>query len=755
MEDSDEGGAIAVEEAFDEAAFVLEQEEQFYSDINSTEINLADKFRKARMYSILFFPTELADDRLQKYIFVLEDGFKILLQNDDDSFTKLFEFLKSSQEEAFMLISLIRDFYTYITKLTLLLQKAGDTEKAKMKFKKITRFCLLAVSRHKISAKYSVIRTTCQHLNINMSHIKELDMMNEILDEIVKIMKTCEKDKPRDFGCFRLLKGHIMKRLGKPKESLAEYEKAQDLFRKLVFNWIDKKGKKSKDENVLQVVNRIAEDYKSSEQYIFLFWKGKKEYMKAINIYERYVKKNEVIKMFVMSMEAESKDDEFDKKYEIGYRGLEERLELGRCYFQVKNYRMALQHFKIVIEENSVRIEDQILYHEDANTKLRFHGCGMVANLPDFDTFDLLDMVITCHKKLEFGQDTQEKADIYLTSDMELIWQKETSMTQEEIYEEYDHYDDLLSATVILCMKTYWTQIHRVNLNDFYYRKLQKIRIPKRFASDDEKHDMKVFQFSLKVIDIFKSQTNRNYLPEFYPAVYDQYINYKYYDEAMDILMEWLDYKDRDFDWNSRMINCLSAKNDYKEVEPYLIDCLEMIADATRTCNFSEWSYLDLFLIFEATSSLLFYHHDKSYPFNPMLDNFFELFLSESKRLRRHFILEDAEVLYDYVNGNFLQKIGSYEEETLTVKLVKFACLSSQRKEIIIDMVTYFIGIKTCFFKGIWRKFSSQYSIRSLQDEVLKALIENYECLNESQENVRLFANSCFLTRYLKNKAIS
>ena len=93
MEDSDEGGAIAVEEAFDEAAFVLEQEEQFYSDINSTEINLADKFRKARMYSILFFPTELADDRLQKYIFVLEDGFKILLQNDDDSFTKLFEFL--------------------------------------------------------------------------------------------------------------------------------------------------------------------------------------------------------------------------------------------------------------------------------------------------------------------------------------------------------------------------------------------------------------------------------------------------------------------------------------------------------------------------------------------------------------------------------------------------------------------------------------------------------------------------------------
>ena len=140
-----------------------------------------------------------------------------------------------------------------------------------------------------------------------------------------------------------------------------------------------------------------------------------------------------------------------------------------------------------------------------------------------------------------------------------------------------------------------------------------------------------------------------------------------------------------------------------------------------------------------------------------LFDTFFRSFieLPDSKRMDLHFT-HDAKVLYDYVNGNFLQKIGSYEEETLTVKLVKFACLSSQRKEIIIDMVKFFVGIETCFFKGIWRNlFSSQYSIRSLQDEVLKALIENYECLNESQEDVRLFANSCFLTRCLKNKYIS
>ena len=72
MEDFDEGGAVAIEEDFDEAAFVLEQEEQFYSDINSTEINLAEKFRKATNYSMLYFPYKLAEDRLQKYTFVLE-----------------------------------------------------------------------------------------------------------------------------------------------------------------------------------------------------------------------------------------------------------------------------------------------------------------------------------------------------------------------------------------------------------------------------------------------------------------------------------------------------------------------------------------------------------------------------------------------------------------------------------------------------------------------------------------------------------
>ena len=49
MEDFDEGGAFAIEEAFDD-----EQEEKFYSDINSTEINLAKKFREAAWYSICY-----------------------------------------------------------------------------------------------------------------------------------------------------------------------------------------------------------------------------------------------------------------------------------------------------------------------------------------------------------------------------------------------------------------------------------------------------------------------------------------------------------------------------------------------------------------------------------------------------------------------------------------------------------------------------------------------------------------------------
>ena len=56
-----------------------------------------------------------------------------------------------------------------------------------------------------------------------------------------------------------------------------------------------------------------------------------KEHMKAIKVYERYVKKNEIITMFVMSMEPESDFDEFDKKFHTKRRGLEERLELARC----------------------------------------------------------------------------------------------------------------------------------------------------------------------------------------------------------------------------------------------------------------------------------------------------------------------------------------------------------------------------------------------------------------------------------------
>ena len=361
-------------------------------------------------------------------------------------------------------------------------------------------------------------------------------------------------------------------------------------------------------------------------------------------------------------------------------------------------------------------------------------------------------MVISCHTNLDLFQDNQEKTDVYLTPNMELIWEKETSVTIDQMFEEYGD-DDLLLATVLLCMKTYWTQIHRVNLNDFYYRKLQRMRFKKERPSFDEKNNnLEVFQFCLKVIDILKSQANRRHLPEFYLVAYVRYRDdYKYYDEAMDILMEWLDYKDIDFDWNSKMLYCLSGKCDYKEVEPYLIDCLEMVA------SYPDLDYVELYSLFLDTTKLIFYQKSHAYPVNPLFDAFFHSFieLPDSKRMEVHFTL-DAKVVYDYANGSFLQKIGRYERETLMVKFVKLASLSSQRKEIIIDIVSFFIGNKTCFFKGIWRNLiRSEISIRSLQDEVLKSLIENYECLNERQEDVRLFANSCFLTRCLKNKAIS
>ena len=746
---------------FDAAAWAIEEEKKFYTDINSTEINLAYKFRKATDYVMLWSLTDpkLDNDRLQKYIFVLEDGFKILTQNDDDSFAKLFEFLRSAQEvDAVFFIS---DLYDYITKLTLLYQKAGDIEKAKMKFKKIAKFCLLSVSRYKVSGKYMTIRTTCQHLESHMSDIKKLDMMNEILDDIVKIMKTCEKDKPRDFGHFRLLKGHMMKELGKHKESLSEYEKAQDIFRKLVFNWIDKKGKKSKDESVLRAVNQIAEDYKRSEQHIFRFWKEKGEHMKAIKVYERYVKKNEIITMFVMSMEPESDQDTFDKRFLPKRRGLEERLELGRCYFEVKNYPMSLLHFKKVIEEDCRAIEDQIFYYKmsyrlppgyEHTARLHFHG--KFTKLPDLNTFDLLDMVISCQEKLDFEQGIQEKTDIYLTPDMELIWQKETSKTEDPMHKDHDHFEDLLNATVTLCMKTYWTQIHRVNLNEFYYKHLQKI------ALDQDK--TKVLEFSLNVIDKLKSQTNKSYLPEFYPVVYLRYIDYKCYDEAMDTLMEWLDYKERDFDWNFKMIHCLSNKIDYKEVEPYLIDCLQMVVSGTYPVN-NEWDFFEYFALFRATTKLIFYQKMNLYPVNPLFHYFFHSVINRPNPTDLELkITFDAKVLYDYVHGTFIQNISSYEMEGfLTVKLVKLATLLLEKKYVIIDIVKHFEGvegfkIKPCLFQGIWTNlFNSEYSIRSLQDEVLKALMENYDCLNESQENIRLFANSCFLTRCLKNKAIS
>ena len=91
----------------------------------------------------------------------------------------------------------------------------GATEKAKLSFKKIAKFCLQAVSKHKTSATYyDIIKMTCHSLEKSMSTIKDLNMVNEILDEIATLMKACEKEKPRDLNwerpkrCYRSTKRH-------------------------------------------------------------------------------------------------------------------------------------------------------------------------------------------------------------------------------------------------------------------------------------------------------------------------------------------------------------------------------------------------------------------------------------------------------------------------------------------------------------------------------------------------------------------
>ena len=61
METEDDMETMEDFEDFDEVAWRIKQEKQFYSDINSTEIDLAEKFSKADNYSKLYFPRELSE----------------------------------------------------------------------------------------------------------------------------------------------------------------------------------------------------------------------------------------------------------------------------------------------------------------------------------------------------------------------------------------------------------------------------------------------------------------------------------------------------------------------------------------------------------------------------------------------------------------------------------------------------------------------------------------------------------------------
>ena len=680
----------------------------------------------------------------------LENIFGLLVQDDD--FTNIFNLIRSSDigEEYEYIGMCISYLLSFIAGISSLLMKQVSHEEARKYLRKIFRFCYLAVGKHRISAKLCILkRLNWTFQNFSLEKAKQLNMLDEMLEDVSKMMKACEKNKPRDFGLLRLFKGDILKEMGKSKETLTEYEKAQDFFRKLIFEHLDKRGKKWKNGSLCDTLYEISKDYEGALGSLFRFIQSKGELSKAANVYESYLKRIDLVRhRFLVRLEDDSRNPLWKaKQYLMDEWGNNQRLDLARCYFQMKNYFKALEHFSYIIEDNASKIEERVPY-------IKSHGHDLSPQIffaysRDCDTFDMLDMVITCQKMLMKTGSKMQKRDIYLTPSMDITWQKDLKLDYAQANHSY-HSPGYLEATLMLCMKTYKTQIHKVNLNEFYNRKLEKmirqIRVhpdPKKCPFDGED---KILAFSLKVMEELKTQSNRTHLLTFCNQVFSSYLHvYKYPDEALDILMETLDFKTRDFDWNLKMSDCLVKKGYFHEAEGYVLDCFEYLYENPD----GKIAFLDFMQLFHNLSQILVTKTESGSSIDPLFLRYFEW--GNGQQFIRDYYEEKA--ILDYLNGSFIQNIDKYynvKNEPRLLQLIKLVSWKTIRKSLLQELVS----TSTNFLRDMWKTlFDSTYLVEKLQNEVLYVIVENAECLSEDQAHVRLFANSCFINRNLKNKA--
>ena len=410
--------------------------------------------------------------------------------------------------------------------------------------KRAIEFCKIAFRAH-----FSVIDLVLASLNRLMRDfiqcMHRLHCLQEALQdisEIINIFESLNEKKPKNYGYLSNAKGEILEKLGKIDETIIEYKKSIKCSKKyFLFAF--------KSDQDINTKRGLMSVYREPNLNLSRFFESKGRYKEAVEVLEKYIEVTE-------SMTIDDNHD--DLWMYIGY------FNIAELYFKMSKFEKA--------KEWLVGIAHHI--RMDAKTTLKrvplkdFNGCSMLfIDMGMFRVIDLYHKCIDEDKLQEAKSLVKQKSLPTLAKHLfDFLKSESNNGTLQEWISLNSWVNSILGITLD-CLKD---NIIYCNLNEVYVLKLQYISMENPMHSTNKPDAL---FYGLKVLSIIKDKGDTHLLPQTYEILIDLSYDLKLYDEALDLLMESVDYSPIDYFWHKKMAECYLNKFQFDRAKNHIQDC--------------------------------------------------------------------------------------------------------------------------------------------------------------------------------------
>ena len=295
---------------------------------------------------------------------------------------------------------------------------------------------------------------------------------------------------------------------------------------------------------------------------------------------------------------------------------------------------------------------------------------------------------------------------------------------------------DCLKDNIVFC-----------NLNEIYVIRLQYISIDEILQHTIGKPD--ALHYGLKVLQLLKEKNDTHLLPQTYEVLFALLYDLKFYEEALDMLMESADCSPIDYLWHKRMAECYLYKFQFNEAHNHIQDC-QSYGYNVRLFEYD--CIIDIYCmnIGDFTNGpLAVAHDDGQNTFEKSLE-MTSLYLFKNKRF------EDckARSLSGFIKNRDWKRSILFYLFICCEHLVNQKLLLSQ--SFLKDLYEDFDGLKvTYLLQNIHQYVFNHVCIRSgqffeLENILFSALKSNHKTLNCTRNALSISQNSCLVSKHFK-----